>query len=208
MVQDPKPEPPVFPLLLTVLASASPSASGPLDLDVMRRCAYTAGGPTEGLGGFGSSGNTARPIEADMAALERLTLAVAPEETPSLGDGVTGLAVYLVNPTDEPVVLSAQDSMLSMVQEARGSDGEWAPIEHMPQSWCGNSYHTVALQPTSYWRFTAPRYTGDFATEIRFRLDGPDGPLYSAAFDGHINQTQFGEKQGHTPGNIMDPYQE
>ena len=40
----------------------------------------------------------------------------------------------------------------------------------MPRSWCGNSYHTIFLEPGECWEVAAPRYAGAEPTELRFRL--------------------------------------
>ena len=68
--------------------------------------------------------------------------------------------------------------------------------------------------PNEFWTFSAPRYQGEFQTKLRFALvrgdrDKPDEkPIYSNEFEGSINKEQFTQKQGHTPSDIMDPYDE
>jgi len=79
--------------------------------------------------------------------------------------------VFLVNTTKEQVTFSASDSRLYIVQEALDRDSKWKPIEYLPSSWCGNSYHHVFLGANEYWEFAAARYTGEFKTRLRFRLD-------------------------------------
>lgn len=97
------------------------------------------------------------------------------------------------------------------MQEAIDIDGQWKPVEYLPLSWCGNSYHMVFPDPKQYWEFAAARYTGKFKTRLRFRLqwqksDTQKLTVYSNEFDGSVNAKQFTVKQEHTPGSIMDPY--
>ena len=85
------------------------------------------------------------------------------------------------------------------------------PIEYLPSSWCGNSYHTVFLGPKQYWEFAAPRYNGKIKTRLRIRLEWQKSQfqkltIYSNEFDGSVNAKQFTVQQGHQPTNIMDPY--
>jgi hypothetical protein len=42
-------------------------------------------------------------------------------------------------------------------------------------------------------------------TKLRFVLMG-EKLVYSNEFEGSVNPEQFAIKQGHTPTNIMDPY--
>jgi hypothetical protein len=158
-------------------------------------------------GGFGSSDNAAKPIAANLPVVKgRLQLVADPAAVVAFGEH-RGLMLALANTTDKPVWLAASDSRLSIVQEAKDADGTWKPIEYLPSSWCGNSYHRVCLRRGECWTFTAPRYAGDLPTKLRFRLDQRDQPpIYSNEFEGSVNPEQFTRKQGHQPTNIMDPY--
>jgi hypothetical protein len=44
-------------------------------------------------------------------------------------------------------------------------------------------------------------------TKLRFILQGKE-PICSNEFEGSINPGQFTHKRGHTPTNLMDPYDE
>lgn len=168
---------------------------------------FYAGGRSEGLGGFAGSGNAPGSIPSYLVCTDRLAVVAEPDHEVVYGEH-RGLTVYVINGTTSEVGIEAQDSRLPIVREAKDESGAWREVEYLPQSWCGNSYHTVFLPSKQAWRFAAPKYAGDFQTELRFRLDAPDGPVYSNVFKGTIDPLQFGEKQGHTPSNLMDPYDE
>jgi hypothetical protein len=135
----------------------------------------------------------------------RLSLIARPEKSADF-QGHHGFQVVLVNRTNATVELEAQDFRINVVREARDAAGRWRPIEYLPQSWCGLSYHRVYLRPGRHWSFPAPVYRGPFRTQMRFVLDQPGLHLVSNEFSGTINIEQFERRQGHTPANIMDPY--
>jgi hypothetical protein len=121
-----------------------------------------------------------------------------------------GLRLRLVNATDTVAHFEASDGRLYIVQEAVDTDGEWRFIEYLPSSWCGNSYHTLALESGQAWAFAAPRYSGTHPTRLRFRLIVRDRSgersIYSNEFDGSVNPGQFTELEEFSPGGVMDPY--
>jgi hypothetical protein len=164
---------------------------------------------TEGLGGNATSKNVPRPWTGPAPEKPAVVVLVEPT-TRSEVEGRVGMRVVVVNATGKRVAFSAQDAVLELVQEAcEPGTGEWRPIEYTPRSWCGNSYHTVFLNPGECWEVAAPRYTGEVPTQLRFRLRiGRDETVYSAPFDGSVNPGQFLNKQGHRPTNVMDPYNE
>lgn len=164
------------------------------------------------LGGFGGSKNFATKItKPDRFKKGELSLVAVPSELRAFAK-VRGFALYLANRTGETVAISASDSRLSILREARDKDGKWKPIEYAPSSWCGNSYHRLLLADGLRWEFKAPEYAGPFETEMRFALTGvagrKDKPIYSNVFKGKIHPEQFTGKQGHTPNGLMDPYNE
>ena len=157
-------------------------------------------------GGFGGSNNLSGPIGKDKPVRKgEYYLIAQPKESGVFAQRYKGTKLLLINATKEKVAFPAQDSRLYIIQEAKDENGEWRPIEYLPSSWCGNSYHQVFLEPNKYWSFTAPRYGGSFKTKLRFKLEG-DNPIYSNEFEGSINKEQFSIKQGHHPTSIMDPY--
>lgn len=156
----------------------------------------------EAPGGFAVSDNVAHDIDFQTdPAQDDYYLLAQPDVVTPFGKR-EGMRVLLVNPTAEVRVFSACDSRLSIVQEARDATGTWKPIEYLPDSWCGNSYHRVMLGPHRYWAFPAPRYVGTLRTRLRFRY----GEILSNEFDGSVNASQFTTKQGYSPRGIMDPY--
>jgi hypothetical protein len=159
----------------------------------------------EALGGFGDSKNFPRPVPADPAREGTLYLEALPEET--AGEG--RLVLRLVNRTGAVVWFDASDSRLSIVQEAQDLLGTWRPVEYLPSSFCGNSYHRVGLGTGEAWTFNPRRYEGELRTRLRFRLKRDDADdLLSNEFVGSVNAGQFDpeRKEGHRRANVMDPY--
>ena len=188
---------------------------GDLNVEFMTRGYFFAGSKIEdkqALGGFGASRNFPKAIEPTTGAPDNtVSLIAKPDEEAAFAEKYKGLKVLLANGTDEQVGFPASDSRLYIVQEALDRDGKWKPVEYLPSSWCGNSYHTVFLGPNEYWEFAAARYTGKFKTRLRFRLDWQKSraeklTIYSNEFDGSVNAKQFTVQQGHKPTSIMDPY--
>jgi hypothetical protein len=161
----------------------------------------------DALGGFGSSDNYPRRLDRRVPK-NAISLVALPEEITAFDSEHRGFVVILANTTRRRVAFGASDSRLSIVREAVTSDGQWKPIEYLPSSWCGNSYHKVILAPGQYWSFAAPAYEGSINTRMRFALQvGPkQPPLYSNEFPGSVNEEQFLVQQGHTPTDLMDPY--
>ena len=212
---------PFFALLivsLSICAGGQDKRSGSLEelkVDFMMRGYFFAGSRIEdkqALGGFGTSQNLPKAIDHKMSVSKgEISLIAKPDEAAIFAEKYKGLKVVLINGTNERVGFPASDSRLYIVQEALDGGGKWKPIEYLPSSWCGNSYHTVFLGPHEYWEFAAARYTGKFKTRLRFRLDWPKSgtektTIYSNEFEGSVNAHQFTIQQGHKPTDIMDPY--
>ena len=135
----------------------------------------------------------------------KISLIAYPDKSAAFGSN-KGFMVILANSSGVDADFEAQDSRINVIREAMDRQGRWRPIEYLPNSWCGNSYHRVYLPPNRYWVFTAPEYSGPFSTRMRFVLEQPGFRIVSNEFRGSINVEQFDRKQGHTPTNIMDPY--
>jgi len=132
-----------------------------------------------------------------------------------LAAGFGGYRVAVSNMQKDTIKFNAQDSRLYMVMQAMTTDGKWKDIEYTPRSWCGNSYHQIALEPGSYWTFTAAKYSGEIKTKMRIRLLYVDPSnekisltAYSNEINGSINPAQFWNKREYYPNGIMDPYNE
>lgn len=106
-----------------------------------------------------------------------------------------------------------------MIVQAKNSNGEWADIEYLPSSWCGNSIHTLTLAPHEKWDFTTPVYHGINNTKLRIALYYIDQSfeaeypwnrkelvVYSNEYNGSINPAQFWRKRDYRPSGLMDPY--
>src|SRR5262245_38375971 len=173
-------------LALLGVTSCRPLKEGDLAPD----SCYPAGSKIEdkaAFGGFGPSDNFPRPRGDEPLGEEGKVALVAST------DG-EGLRLRLVNRTEQVVAFDACNSCLFLVQEAQTSTGEWRPVEKVPTSWCGNSYHRVFLEPDEYWEVAAPRSRGSLKTKLRFRLEATEhgaAPLYSNEFEGSVNLRQF-----------------
>jgi len=150
--------------------------------------------------GWSVSNNIPKPITKQNTTTNQLTLI---EENGQL---------FLKNFSKQGISLAAQDSRLDIKLQAKNKKGTWADIEYLPNSWCGNSYHTIALPSLYFWEFTLPKYQGSFNTELRATLSytetGAEKPktIYSNTFKGSVNPGQFWRKPNYKATGIMNPY--
>ncbi|WP_299214293.1 hypothetical protein [uncultured Aquimarina sp.] len=170
---------------------------------------------TEAPGGFYQASNG--PIKNDQFIQEiRRTsdfqLVVNADSIAEFQKGVKGFKVFLINNTDSIIQLSAQDSRISIIRQVFHKN-KWQDIEYLPSSWCGNSYHSVYINPNEYWDFTVPCLEGKIKSKFRFKLNvetttslDDTGNIYSNEFEGSFNKKQLKKEQGHKPVSIMDPY--
>ncbi len=208
----------LFVVLISVCAQGqenrSPTPLEDINVEFMMRGYFLAGSlfkkDEEGFGGFGGSSNYPKALDK-VAPDGVVSLIAMPDQDVIFAKKYKGLKVLLINGMDGRVKFTASDSRLSIVQEALDADGQWKPVEYLPGSFCGNSYHIVSLGPKEYWEFAAARYKGKFKTRLRFRLDWNKSEnenlrIYSNEFDGSVNAEQFTVMQGHKRSSIMDPY--
>lgn len=162
---------------------------------------------TTALGGFGGSDNLPKKINQNLViGSSGLLLKIDTTQTTTINDKYNGYKLYIANKTDTIVRLEASDSRLSVIAEVF-FQGEWKPIEYLPSSWCGNSYHDVYLKQNEYWEFDIPKFSGKIKTKLRYKLIlGKGDYLYSNEILTSINKGQLKNKQGHKPNGIMDPY--
>lgn len=193
-----------------------------LNIDFMNRgYFYAYSKPNkEDLSGFGSSVNFQKKIsKANNFPPDTLSLIVHPELTDTIYGNTHAITVYISNSTNREIEFKAQDSRLYMKVQALNSKGEWKDIEYLPSSWCGNSYHTLTLEPKYFWKFFTPVYDGELKTKLRIELKYVDPAdksedrrskkeiiVYSNEYDGNINPGQFWNKRQYYPSGIMDPY--
>jgi hypothetical protein len=165
----------------------------PLKVKFMLRGYCLAGSRVDpkALGGFGGSENWPQEATYTHKGVQgRLTLLALPERFVPFAEKYDGFRLLLINRTGKETAFQASDSLLSIVQEAKDPMGKWRPVEYIPSSWCGNSYHRVFLPNDRYWEFAAPRYSGPYRTKLRFVLKGePD--LVSNEFEGSVDPAQF-----------------
>lgn len=201
--------------LSTTFAKEPLSQTPPEKLNIkymLRGYFYAGSHITDDLfSGFAKSGNPPKAITAGMQVPPKaVSLIALPNESAIFNDAFKGIKVVLVNTTPETLALSASDSRVEIIQEAQDVTGEWRPIDYLPSSWCGNSYHHVFLEQNQYWEFVAAEFTGTLKTKLRFRLSGlianADRVIYSNQFDGMINPEQFSVKREYHPQGLMDPY--
>jgi hypothetical protein len=163
---------------------------------------------TTAAGGFGSSDNLAKQIINDSLILSETGIFLKIDTTKiiSIAYKFNAYNLYLGNKTDTTLKLEASDSRLYIVAEAFYKN-EWKPIEYLPSSWCGNSYHNVYLKTYQFWNFVIPKFTGKIKTKIRYRLlISKEHYIYSNEINASINKGQLTEKQGHKSQGLMDPY--
>lgn len=146
-----------------------------LDVDfMMRGYSYASSvrkDGLDGLGGWGQSDNGAYIIENSkwLKNREFKVILDASEET-TWSKYYKGYNLYVVNATADTLYFEAQDSRIEMVLQAKNSKGEWRDIEYLPNSWCGNSDHTLFLAPKELWKFVVPKYEGHVKTKLRAKL--------------------------------------
>lgn len=183
-----------------------------LNIKFMLRGYFYAGSNIEDTtapGGFGGSSNKPKLMVNETAQLDDLkdiSLFVDTNMHTNFADGYKGYKLFLVNKSGNTISLQASDSRLYITAEVYWG-GTWQPIEYLPSSWCGNSYHLVFLGNNEYWEFDIPKYHGNRKTKLRYKLSrGKEGIIYSNEIITYFNKQQLTIKQGHKPRGIMDPY--
>jgi len=194
-----------------------------LNIDFMNRgyfYAYSLPDKKEHSGGWAESENIPQKVSrSSNFQTNTLSILVNTNAREAFSNAYSGYPVYVVNNTKGKINFNAQDSRLYMKVQALNSKGEWKDIEYLPGSWCGNSYHTLTLQPKYFWTFITPHYEGDFKTKLRIELkyidpadktenewDKKEVTVYSNEYDGSINPGQFWRKEDYYPNGIMNPY--
>ncbi|MCZ8297804.1 MAG: hypothetical protein O9297_11370 [Flavobacterium sp.] len=161
---------------------------------------------TTALGGYGGSDNLPKKNALEKFNEKGFILRIDTLDTSSIGNKYLAYKLYLINTTEKEIELFASDSRISIIAQAL-VDGEWKNIEYLPSSSCGNSYHSVFLNPNEYWEFLIPKFKGKLKTKIRYRLIlGKDKFIDSNEIYASINKKQLYEKQSYSNNGIMDPY--
>ncbi|HRO76276.1 MAG TPA: hypothetical protein PLP27_09035 [Crocinitomicaceae bacterium] len=181
-----------------------------LNINFMLRGQIYAGSSimdTTALGGFAISDNLPKKIDENLSFSDReLSLKIDTNRTTIINNKYNGYTLYIANTTDTIIELRASDSRLSVIAEVFYKE-QWKPIEYLPSSWCGNSYHSVYLKQNEYWEFNIPKFRGKIHTKLRYILKLPNGKyIYSNEIYTSFNKGQLEIKQGHKSSGIMDPY--
>lgn len=112
---------------------------------------------------------------------------------------VRAIPVFIVNTSNDTLLIDHQDERVIMIQEAKDELGNWKPIEYWLFSSCGNSYGYVSLPPKQLALIKVTRYSGNFRTQMRLKLRNRNTIFYSNIFTGYINKKQF-----ELPSNATD----
>lgn len=115
-----------------------------------------------------------RPIVYELSRVESLSTAHAidypskPSNADDLPDNVVAkdgeltlyadfddvwqnqVVLYIVNRTEAAIAMPAQDGDLYVKFETLTKDGTWKRAQTHNYSWCGNSYHSVTLEPNHF----------------------------------------------------------
>jgi hypothetical protein len=189
-----------------------------LNIDYMNRGYFYAyesrGEPGTGhSGGWATSSNTPQKITEQLFPGNQLAITIDTTRIDTFATAYYGYALFVSNTSADTVRFNAQDSRLYIKLQVQYGGSEWRDIEYLPSSWCGNSYHTLDLEPGAYWHFTIPNYQGETKAKIRAELKyinkqdpKKDKIIYSNEINGSVNPAQFWWKPRYTPDGIMDPY--
>lgn len=164
-------------------------------------------------GGWAVSQNIPKKIGNHPFGSGTLRLLIDTSSVDTFSSAYRGYPVYLANTTGDTCHFNSEDSRLYLKTQAQTENGSWKDIDYLPSSWCGNSYHTVELEPGAYWQFTMPQLEGSIPVILRLQLQYKDQrkdkgtkTLYSNAIRGTINPAQYWNKRPYYPQNVMDPY--
>jgi hypothetical protein len=189
-----------------------------LNIDYMNRGYFYAyesrGEPGTGhSGGWAVSSNTPQKITEQAFPGNQLAITIDTTRIDTFATAYYGYTLFVSNTTADTVQFNAQDSRLYIKLQAQYGGSEWRDIEYLPGSWCGNSYHTIGLEPGAYWHFAIPNYQGEVNAKIRAELKyinkqdpKKDKIIYSNEINGSVNPAQFWWKPRYTSDGIMDPY--
>lgn len=162
---------------------------------------------TAALGGFGGSDNLPKKYNDSLKMSETgFFLKIDTTKITTINNKYNGYKLFIVNKTDSIVKLDASDSRLYAIAQVF-YQGKWKPIEYLPSSWCGNSYHDVYLKQNEYWEFDIPKFKGKIKVKLRYILIlGAGQYLYSNEIQTSINKGQLKNKEDYSRNGIMDPY--
>lgn len=202
---------------------SKPKRIDTLDIDFNFSGDYAAASDSKSnndrYGGWAKSTNKAKQVAPNNNfPSHKFSITVNQSDTALIEGNWLGYKVFVANLSSDTLFFDAQNSHLDMSMQAIDSSGKWRDIEHLSSSWCGNSYHKLALDPNFFWTFTTPQYKGVFKTRFRLALDYTLTStrtkkediltIYSNEWTGSVNPSQFWRKKGYASDNIMDPYRD
>jgi len=167
-------------------------------------CTAASGAAEENVsGGWATSSNIPSELKKECNSKETLKLRLTTDEKIGKRLKKCLLTLQLQNCSEDSVQFSAQDSRLNIVLQAKNENGEWKDIEGLRSSWCGNSYHSVTLPPSSLWNFVVRKYEGRFKTKIRAKMYQGKEIIYSNNIDASVNPGQFYIRVGRETKELM-----
>lgn len=99
--------------------------------------------------------------------------------------------VYIVNQTPTVKSFIGKDSRVFGLQEALDTNGYWRPIEGQGFDFCGNGYWRLKVHPQEFITVLFPKYSGNYKTKIRVRIENGENIYVSQPYDGTINEKQL-----------------
>lgn len=201
----------LIPLFVLILVSgAMAQALQDVNIHYMLRGSIIASSSIvdkKALGGFAKYGAIPQKIGDSLNLNGKgIILKIDTKRASVIENAYHGYTLFLANKTDTILPFYASDSRLKIIAEVYYK-GKWSPIEYLPSSGCGNSYHTVYLNPNEYWQFKIPKFTGDIKTKLRYTLLWDvDTKIHSNTIGTRINKDQLTKKLNSPSRSIMDPY--
>lgn len=185
----------------------------PLNIDYMNRGYFKAYSTPERGDEDYRAHNIPKQITTPGLPDNKLAVTIDTTRIDTFQQQFAGMPLFISNTTRDTVRFNAQDHLLYMTLQALDTKGQWRDIEYLPNSWCGNSYHQVELEPNAGWGFIIPAYQGENTTLMRAKLlyidkDHPKKSkvVYSNEIRAGVNPAQFWNKAAYYPDGIMNPY--
>ncbi|MFC4790999.1 hypothetical protein ACFPAF_02770 [Hymenobacter endophyticus] len=99
--------------------------------------------------------------------------------------------VYVANTSPRRKLLYGKDGHVFAIQEAKDRDGQWRPIESKGADFCDSGEWILKLRPGQMGVFLMDKYSGEYKTLLRVRLQNGESRYVSAPYKGQIDERQF-----------------
>lgn len=76
------------------------------------------------------------------------------------------------------------------------AEGRWRPVEYVSTGFQNYDFDELMIYPDEALPFHYEPFSGDYKTNIRFKILGTDRFYYSEPFTGYIDYGQFEEEVG------------